>query len=126
MSFPNPPHLDRFNKTHPNPVKPMNYITSFLWNFLRPKLVNFQTSIMGVGLILLGLSSGWKELEALVAGGTPDTEILTMAGTNIMAGFGLIAARDANKTTLASVGSDELRKQGLIMQLNHENREEKP
>jgi hypothetical protein len=102
-------------KHKPNTVKPMDILLNFLWNFLRPKLVNFRTSIMGLGLVLMGLNSGWKELEALVAGGTPDTEILSMAVTNIVAGFGLIAARDASKSTLASIGPAEMERQGLLI-----------
>jgi hypothetical protein len=31
MSFPTPPHLERHNRRHPNPVKPMN----FLWQKLQ-------------------------------------------------------------------------------------------
>jgi hypothetical protein len=83
-----------------------------VWDFLRPKLVNFRTTIMGVGMILVGLSMGWKELEALVAGEVPDKEILGLAAGQLIGGWGLIAARDAEKTTLESVGEKRLEERG--------------
>lgn len=99
---------------NPNNLNLMDFITKHLWNFLRPKLINFKTTIVGVGVILMGLNSGWGELVALVNGGVPDMEILTMAGTNIVLGWGMIMARDADKTTLESIGATELRKHGVI------------
>lgn len=99
--------IDRRRKKNPNKILPMNFLLSWLWNFLRPKLINFKTSLSGVGLILLGLSTGWKEIEALAAGGTPDVDILTMAGGNIMAGVGLLTARDDDRTAAESIGVDE-------------------
>ena len=121
-----PDVLARRQKRNPNTLKlkPMDYLMNFLWNFLRPKLVNFKTTLAGVGLILLGLSTGWKELEALVVGGVPNTEILTMASTNILAGWGLITARDADKTTLASVGREAMSKQGaVVLPVNDQQKE---
>lgn len=109
---------------NPNNLNLMDFITKYLWNFLRPKLINFKTTILGVGLILMGLSTGWQELVALVNGGTPDTEILTQASANLMAGYALIMARDADKTTLESIGAKELRKHGVItLPVNDERKE---
>lgn len=106
--------LFKRGKKNPNNLNVMDFITKHLWNFLRPKLVNFKTTIVGIGVILMGLNSGWGELVALVSGGVPDMDILTMAGTNIALGYGMIMARDADKTTLESIGAKELRKHGVI------------
>jgi hypothetical protein len=113
--FDQQPALRRRQKQNPNTLNlnPMNLILNFVWNFLRPKLVNFKTSIAGVGLILVGLNTGWKELEALVNGGVPDMELLTLSGGNLLAGWGLLTARDADKTTLESIGQEQLNKHGL-------------
>jgi hypothetical protein len=116
--------MARRQKRKPNTVKPMSLITNYLWNFLRPKLVNFKTTIVGIGVILMGVNSGWGELVALVNGGVPDMDILTMAGTNIVLGWGMIMARDADKTTLESIGAKELRKHGVIaMPINTDRKE---
>jgi hypothetical protein len=114
MSFPEQPHMTRQRAKNPNTIKPMDFILNLIWNFLRPKLVNFKTSINGVGIILVALSTSWKELEALVNGGTPDVLILSLAAQGFMTGWGFLIARDADKSTLESIGAQGLLKHGLV------------
>lgn len=109
---------------NPNNLNLPQLAMNFIWNFLRPKLVNFKTSILGIGMILMGINSGWQELVALVNGGTPDMDILNMAGANVLGGYGLLVARDADKTTLASVGRETMQKQGaIVLPYNTERKE---
>lgn len=91
--------LERYTQKNPNAgkISLSKIILSPIWRFLRNKLGNYRTSIIGIGFILMGLSTGWQELVALVNGGTPDLETLQRAGEQIALGIIGITAADADK-----------------------------
>lgn len=103
MSFPEPQHLRRQRQRNPNTVKPkdltMKALLKPLFRFLYPFLANWKTSIAGVGMILSGSATIVHEVAALASGGAPDLEIISMAAGTVVGGIGLVAGRDADKST---------------------------
>lgn len=64
---------------------------------LKAILKNWKTTLAGVGVLLGGVSVIAKTLSD---GWQPgDMELLTGAGTAVAAGFGMIFARDADKSS---------------------------
>ena len=56
---------------------------------------NWKTSLSGIMAIVFG---GWAVAQPIIGGQTPDGNALAQALTAIMAGIGLIAAKDHNVT----------------------------
>jgi hypothetical protein len=99
MSFPESDHLRRRRQRNPHKIKPDQIAMKLIWKFIHPYVVNWKTTFAGVGMILGGASTIAHELVALASGGTPDLEIISMAGGTIVGGIGLIAGRDADKSS---------------------------
>jgi hypothetical protein len=91
--------LERRRQRNPNKINIMN----FIWKYLHPFVVNWKTTFAGIGMIAGGVASIARELTVLADGGTPDMEILSMSAGTIVGGFGLIAGRDADKTSSQSL-----------------------
>ena len=71
----------------------------WLSNKLLPFLLNWKTTLAGVALILHGLGAMVDALLRVTDGVPLTLEGLQLAGGEIIAGAGLIAARDANKSS---------------------------
>jgi hypothetical protein len=71
----------------------------WLSNKLLPFLLNWKTTLAGVALILHGLGAVVDALLRVTDGVPLTMEGLQMATGEIIAGAGLIAARDANKSS---------------------------
>ena len=73
----------------------MNYVSKKLLPFL----LNWKTTLAGVALILHGMAAVVDALLQVTDGVPLTMEGLQMATGEIIAGAGLIAARDANKSS---------------------------
>jgi hypothetical protein len=75
--------------------------TTMKWlsNKLLPFLLNWKTTLAGVALILHGMAAVVDALLQVTDGVPLTMEGLQMATGEIIAGAGLIAARDANKSS---------------------------
>ena len=71
----------------------------WLSNKLLPFLLNWKTTLAGIALILHGLGAVVDALLRVTDGVPLTLEGLQLAGGEIIAGAGLIAARDANKSS---------------------------
>lgn len=99
MSFPSFPGR-RMNRTdNPNNLKLNKIAMNLIWKFVHPYVANWKTTIAGIGMILSGAATIVNELTALAKGGAPDIEIISMAAGTVVGGFGLVAGRDADKST---------------------------
>jgi hypothetical protein len=72
---------------------------SFVLKKILPFLVNWKTSLAGAALIAHGIGTVADHLHGATEGKPLTLEGLQMAIGEIIAGFGLIAARDANKSS---------------------------
>lgn len=81
----------------PNIVKrsAMNYVSKKMLPFL----LNWKTTLAGVALILHGCSAIVQALLDVTEGTSLTLDSLQLAFGEIIAGAGLIAARDANKSS---------------------------
>ena len=81
----------------PNIVKrsAMNYVSKKLLPFL----LNWKTTLAGVALILHGCSAIVESLLQVTEGASLTLDSLQLGFGEIIAGAGLIAARDANKSS---------------------------
>ena len=82
-------------KTNPIHRATMKYIS----NKLLPFLLNWKTTLAGVALILHGGGSVADALHKVTEGSPLTLEGLQLSFGEIIAGFGLIVARDANKSS---------------------------
>ena len=84
-------------RKRPNIVKrsAMNYVSKKLLPFL----LNWKTTLAGVALILHGCSAIVQALLDVTDGTSLTLDSLQLAFGEIIAGAGLIAARDANKSS---------------------------
>ena len=84
-------------RKRPNIVKrsAMNYASKKLLPFL----LNWKTTLAGVALILHGCSAIVESLLQVTEGASLTLDSLQLAFGEIIAGAGLIAARDANKSS---------------------------
>jgi len=104
MSFPTFPGR-RMNRatdprnTEPPNLKAKNIAMKFLFKFLHPYLANWKTTLAGIGMVLSGTATIVHEVATLASGGTPDIEIISMAAGTVVGGVGLVAGRDADKST---------------------------
>lgn len=73
----------------------MNYVLKKILPFL----INWKTTLAGLGLITHGLSTVFESLHKATDGHPLTLEGLQLAIGEIIAGAGLIAARDANKSS---------------------------
>ena len=73
----------------------MNYASKKLFPFL----LNWKTTLAGVALILHGCSAIVESLLQVTEGASLTLDSLQLAFGEIIAGAGLIAARDANKSS---------------------------
>ena len=75
--------------------------TAMKWlsNKLLPFLLNWKTTLAGVALILHGCSAIVQALLDVTEGTSLTLDSLQLAVGEIIAGAGLIAARDANKSS---------------------------
>ena len=71
----------------------------WLSNKLLPFLLNWKTTLAGIALILHGLGAMVDALLRVTDGVPLTLEALQLATGEIIAGAGLIAARDANKSS---------------------------
>jgi hypothetical protein len=85
--------------TEPPNLKAKNIAMKFLFKFLHPYLANWKTTLAGIGMVLSGTATIVHEVATLASGGTPDIEIISMAAGTVVGGVGLVAGRDADKST---------------------------
>ena len=97
------PEVRRAEDLTGRPVIKSNIIhsTTMKWlsNKILPFLLNWKTTLAGVALILHGLGAVVDALLQVTDGVPLTMEGLQMATGEIIAGAGLIAARDANKSS---------------------------
>jgi hypothetical protein len=97
------PEVRRAEDLAGRPVIKSNLIhaTTMKWlsNKLLPFLLNWKTTLAGVALILHGMGDVVDALLRVTDGVPLTMEGLQMATGEIIAGAGLIAARDANKSS---------------------------
>jgi hypothetical protein len=97
------PEVRRAEDLVGRPVIKSNLIhaTTMKWlsNKLLPFLLNWKTTLAGVALILHGLGAVVDALLRVTDGVPLTLEGLQLATGEIIAGAGLIAARDANKSS---------------------------
>ena len=98
MSFPKFPGR-RMNRTDKPNIKLEDITMKFLFKFLHPYLANWKTTLAGIGMVLSGTATIVHEVTTLASGGTPDLEIISMAAGTVIGGVGLVAGRDADKST---------------------------
>lgn len=84
---------------NPNNIKVKNIAMKTLAKFIHPWIANWATSLSGLVMMLSGVVNILNEVATLAAGGVPDMEIISMAAGTVVGGFGLVAARDAKKST---------------------------
>ena len=97
------PEVRRAKDLTGRPVIKSNLIhaTTMKWlsNKILPFLLNWKTTLAGVALILHGLGAVVDALLQVTDGVPLTLEGLQLATGEIIAGAGLIAARDANKSS---------------------------
>jgi len=72
---------------------------NFVLKKILPFLLNWKTTLAGVGLIAHGIGSVADHLHGATDGHPITLESLQLAIGEIIGGLGLIAARDANKSS---------------------------
>lgn len=80
-------------------LNPKAMILNLVTKYVRPMLLNYKTTIAGVAMILHGASTIVNHLLAIANGEALNPDDLHLAGVEIVAGAGLIAARDADKSS---------------------------
>jgi hypothetical protein len=100
---PRKPEARRAETLTGQPVVKPNIIHRTTMNWILKKilpfLINWKTTLAGVGLIAHAISSVADQLVAVADGGPLTLEGLHIAWGEIIGGIGLIAARDANKSS---------------------------
>jgi len=94
-----PDHLRRRRQRNPDKIKLNDLTMKAIWKLVHPYVANWKTSIAGLGMILSGGATIVNEVAVLAKGGVPDLEIVSMAAGTVIGGIGLIAGRDADKST---------------------------
>jgi hypothetical protein len=95
MSFPSFPGQRRKHRS----IKLKDTAMKLIFKFLHPYIANWKTTLAGVGMILSGGATIVNEVAVLAKGGAPDIEIISMAAGTVVGGIGLVAGRDADKST---------------------------
>jgi hypothetical protein len=72
---------------------------SFVLKRILPFLVNWKTTLAGIGLIAHGIGGLADHLHGATEGNPLSFEALQLIIGELIAGVGLIAARDANKSS---------------------------
>lgn len=100
---PHPPEARRAEDMTGRPVIKTNPIHRATMHFvlkkILPFLINWKTTLAGVGLIGHGIGAVADHLHGATEGQPITFEGLQLAIAEIVAGFGLVAARDANKSS---------------------------
>lgn len=73
-------------------------ILTTVFNYLRPYFVSWKTTVAGLSLIFAGLAHIFDELVKFVNGDTPNMEVMKQGGIALAGGFGLLFAKDGNKS----------------------------
>jgi len=81
----------------------LKFIEPLLNSKLRPYLVSYRTTILGVGIIAASLAEGLRLLAAYSDNGEIDAEAINKISVQFMAGVGLVMAKDG-KTTSEQAG----------------------
>jgi hypothetical protein len=78
----------------------MKPLITLATRYLRSALVNYKTTLAGAAMIVHALYV-FADHASAIANGTGDInpELLMIAKTEIIAGFGFISARDGDKTS---------------------------
>jgi hypothetical protein len=66
---------------------------------LLPFLINWKTTLLGISMVAGGIGSLAEHLHKATDGHPLSLEAFQMGGAAIIGGFGLIFARDANKSS---------------------------
>jgi hypothetical protein len=77
-------------------------IMSFILQKILPFLINWKTTLLGISMIAGGVGALADHLHKATAGNPLTLEAFQMGGAAIIGGFGLIFARDADKSSQAS------------------------
>ncbi len=72
---------------------------NFILKKITPFLKNWKTTLSGLALIGHGLTTIFESLHKAADGNALSLEAMQLAVGEIIAGFGLIAARDADKSS---------------------------
>lgn len=94
-----PDHLRRRRQRNPKTIKAKDIPMKLIFKLLHPYLANWKTTLAGIGMVLSGTATIIHEVATLASGGTPDLEIISMAAGTVVGGVGLVAGRDADKST---------------------------
>ena len=103
MSNVSPPMYDPKSKAKLKlNLNPKAMILNLVSKYVRPLLLNYKTTLAGVAMILHGAGTIVNHVLAVANGDALNPDDLHLAGVEIVAGAGLIAARDADKSSQAS------------------------
>lgn len=72
---------------------------SFLLKKILPYLINWKTTLLGISMVCGGIGSLAEHLHKATEGHPLSLEAFQLGGAAIIGGFGLIFARDADKSS---------------------------